>query len=162
MKRWKRTVNHYTKKNAEGAVIGWIIRIDGRDIPVSKEVYQAYAQGNRKERYMFDERPAITVLSMEKLAEDEVREDYVGVPCTPSCLEIILRQEEELAWEKKKAMLLPALLSLTDEERSLITKLFYDGYTQTELAQELGVNQATVSRRRDAILKKLKRAVEKL
>lgn len=54
MKRWKRTVNHYTKKNAEGAVIGWIIRIDGRDIPVSKEVYQAYAQGNRKERYMFD------------------------------------------------------------------------------------------------------------
>ena len=50
MKRWKRTVNHYTKKNAEGAVIGWIIRIDGRDIPVSKEVYQAYAQGNRKER----------------------------------------------------------------------------------------------------------------
>ena len=62
MKRWKRTVNHYTKKNAEGAVIGWIIRIDGRDIPVSKEVYQAYAQGNRKERYMFDERPALTVL----------------------------------------------------------------------------------------------------
>ena len=160
MKRWKRTVNHYTKKNAEGAVIGWIIRIDGRDIPVSKEVYQAYAQGNRKERYMFDERPALTVSSEAR--RGRVREDYVGVPCTPSCLEIILRQEEELAWEKKKAMLLPALLSLTDEERSLITKLFYDGYTQTELAQELGVNQATVSRRRDATLKKLKRAIGKL
>lgn len=161
MKKWKRNVNHYRKKNADGVVTGWIIRIDGKDIPVSQEVYQAYAQGNRKERYMFDERPAITVLSLEKLVDDEVREDYIGVPCTPSCLENLLSQEEEKTWEKRKALLLPALLTLTDEERSLITKLFYDGYTQTELAKELGVNQATVSRRREATLKKLKRAIEK-
>lgn len=161
MKKWKRNVNHYMKRDAEGAVVGWIIRIDGKDIPVSQEVYHAYAQGNRKERYMFSERPPVTVLSLEKLVEDEVREDFVGVPYAPSCLEIMLRQEEELSWERKKAMLLPALLSLTDEERSLITKLFYDGYTQAELATELGINQGTVSRRRDAILKKLKRAIEK-
>ena len=55
-----------------------------------------------------------------------------------------------------KIMLDQALEKLSDEERYLITQLFYFGRTERSLAEELGVSQYTVNRNKHKILKKLK------
>ena len=55
-----------------------------------------------------------------------------------------------------KIMLDEALAKLSDEERYLITQLFYLGRTERDLANELGISQYTVNRNKHKILKKLK------
>ena len=52
--------------------------------------------------------------------------------------------------------------SLNNDDRALITKLFYDGYTQEELAAELGVSQSAISQRRDTVLRRLKKILKKV
>ena len=101
-------------------------------------------------------------MSIEKLIQDEVKENYVGIPCTPSCQDIFIEQGEEAEWSRLKGNLLPALLSLNNDDRALITKLFYDGYTQEELAAELGVSQSAISQRRDTVLRRLKKILKKV
>ena len=53
-------------------------------------------------------------------------------------------------------MLNQALEKPSDEERYLITQLFYFGRTERSLAEQLGVSQYTVNRNKHKILKKLK------
>ncbi len=52
------------------------ITVDGEDVEVSAEVYQAYSQADRRERYQA-ERDAGLVLSLNKLAEDEMQLSYL-------------------------------------------------------------------------------------
>jgi RNA polymerase sigma factor (sigma-70 family) len=45
-----------------------------------------------------------------------------------------------------------ALVRLTEPQRQLIRRLFWDGYTETEVAQSLGISHQAVSRRKRAVL----------
>jgi hypothetical protein len=45
-----------------------------------------------------------------------------------------------------------ALMRLTEPQRQLIGQLFWGGYTETELAQSLGISHQAVSKRKRAIL----------
>ena len=54
-------------------------------------------------------------------------------------------------------MLDQALEKLSDEERYLITQLFYFGRTERDLADELGVYRNAVHSQKVKILKKLKK-----
>lgn len=47
--------------------------------------------------------------------------------------------------ELEDPALLEAVLSLTDQQRELITKIVYNGYSQTEVAKHWGVSQSTIS-----------------
>ena len=58
-------------------------------------------------------------------------------------------------------MLLAALLSLEDRDRQLITALFYDHLSTRECARRIGVTQRAVIKRRDRILRDLKKYFEK-
>ena len=59
-----------------------------------------------------------------------------------------------------KIMLDEALAKLSDEERYLITQLFYLGRTERDLANELGISQYTVNCNKHKILKKLRGEME--
>lgn len=162
MSNWKEKRNYWKVKDCHGKVISHIIKIGDQQIEVSEEVFRCYSQGDRRERYILQDQKKSRFLSIEKLIQDEVKENYVGVPCTPSCQDIFTEQEEEAEWSRLKENLLPALLTLNNDDRALITKLFYDGYTQEELAAELGVSQSAISQRRDTVLRRLKKILKKV
>ena len=61
-------------------------------------------------------------------------------------------------WQKQ--ILLLALLSLKDTDRELINALFFDGASTRECAQRMGVSQRAVIKRRDRILRDLKKFFE--
>lgn len=56
----------------------------------------------------------------------------------------------------KKALPLAIEYILDDSQRYIIQAYYYQGKTQTEIAQELGVGAASISKKMAAIYKKLK------
>jgi DNA-directed RNA polymerase specialized sigma24 family protein len=53
-----------------------------------------------------------------------------------------------------------ALVCLPDADRCLIERLFFDGCTEADLAQRLGISQRGVSKRKQAVLQHLRRWLE--
>lgn len=58
---------------------------------------------------------------------------------------------------KRQERLSAALESLDDVDRKLITALFLDGISAREYARKLGISDMAVRKRRDRILKKLRK-----
>jgi RNA polymerase sigma factor (sigma-70 family) len=69
-------------------------------------------------------------------------------------LDAMLRQERLDALHE-------ALKSLTEDERQLVHFRYYLGKTQLEVAEMLGRNQSSISRREARILRKLRNLMEK-
>lgn len=63
---------------------------------------------------------------------------------------------EEKGYDSELLDLRCAISSLNDDEKKLIQYRYYDGMTQSETSEKLGVNQVKVSRDETKILKKLK------
>ena len=84
MKKWQESRNYRRIKDETGAVTACIITVDGVDVEVTEEVYEAYARMDRRERYLAEDMPAGRMLSLEQMAEDSVQPDYVGAETSPS------------------------------------------------------------------------------
>lgn len=123
---------------------------------VTEDVFAAYAQMDRRERYLSEDLPTGKVLSMEQLAEDGVLPDYVGAETAPSAEDCVLARESEREREELTSLLLAALIALEDRDRQLITALFYDRLSTREYARRIGVTQRAVIKRRDRILRDMK------
>ena len=83
--------------------------------------------------------------------------DYVGAETAPSAETEVLEREDLRNLAEQKQILLLALLSLKDIDRELINALFFDGASTREYAQRMGVSQRAVIKRRDRILRDLKK-----
>lgn len=123
---------------------------------VTEDVFAAYAQMDRRERYLSEDLPTGKVLSMEQMAEDGVLPDYVGAETAPSAEDCVLARESEREREELTTLLLAALIALEDRDRQLITALFYDHLSTREYARRIGVTQRAVIKRRDRILRDMK------
>ena len=53
--------------------------------------------------------------------------------------------------------IMQAMKKLTDKEKMIITKRFFDGRTQMEVAEEIGISQAQVSRLEKNAINRIKR-----
>ena len=122
MEKWQENRNYRKIRDENGTVIANIITVDGRDVAVTEDVFAAYAQMDRRERYLSEDLLTGKVLSMEQLA---------------------------------------ALIALEDRDRQLITALFYDRLSTREYARRIGVTQRAVIKRRDRILRDMKKYFEK-
>jgi RNA polymerase sigma factor (sigma-70 family) len=161
MKNWKESRNYRRIKDGHGKVIANIITVDGIDVEVSEEVFLAYSQADRRERYMTEDTPEGRVLSLDQMDEDEVQQDYVGGETVPSVEEQLLERQTAQERESMKQDLLLALLSLSDTDRELITALFFDGVSAREYARMTGVSDMAVRKRRDRVLRNLKKFFSK-
>ena len=155
MEKWQENRNYRKIRDENGTVIANIITVDGRDVAVTEDVFAAYAQMDRRERYLSEDLPTGKVLSMEQMAEDGVLPDYVGAETAPSAEDCVLAREE------LTSLLLAALIALEDRDRQLITALFYDHLSTREYARRIGVTQRAVIKRRDRILRDMKKYFEK-
>ena len=111
----------------------------------------------KQERFSYDPEGKVADLlpgredSYDRLMEEEHRQFSIDEP-TP---EAVMLHEEEL-W-----LLRTALLQLTAEEKALVDALFYQELTEREYAQQLGISQKGVNKRRHKVLAKLKKIIKK-
>lgn len=159
MKKWQEERNYRRIRNEAGEVIANIITVDGMDVEVPEDVYRAYAQVDRRERYVREEMESGKLLSLDKLLEDDVPLEPLGVDLVPSAEDTTLEQEEssETAMQLKK--LTEALSGLNTAERQLLQALYFEGIPAREYARQLGVYHRTVLYRRDKLLEKLRRMI---
>ena len=149
MKNWQKSRNYRRVKDEHGDVVGHIITVDGQDVEVTEEVFLAYSQADRRERYIMEEGPDGQILSLDQSIEDSVP------------LEETVPSTEDLYIEKhNEQTLLLALLSLNNADRELVFSLFFDDISVREYARQTGVSDMAVRKRRDKILKKLKKFFE--
>ena len=99
-------------------------------------------------------------LSLEQMDEDDLLPDYVGAEAAPSAEEEALQRGQAQSHAERKEMLLLAMLSLNDADRELINALFFDGVSTRDYAARIGITQRAVFKRRDRILRDLKKYFE--
>ena len=152
MKNWQKDRN-YRKYKDDNGTFRYVITIEGENVEVTAEVYAAYSQADRRERYM-DECEAGMLLSLERLDEDGMQLSYLSDRHVESA-------EDSALHRMDKSELLEALAHLNDDERELIDALFFRNISAREFARESGVYHRTIVYRRDKILEKLRLFVTK-
>lgn len=161
MKKWQENRNYTRIRNEQDEIIARIITVDGVDVEVTEEVFLVYSQADRRERYISEEVEPGMVLSWEKLLEDGVPLETLGIEPEESAEDAVLVLEAFMARAERKRLLATALLELREADRQLIQALFFDGVSTRAYARHLGVSQRTVIKRRDRILQDLKIFFEK-
>ena len=134
---------------------------NGTAVEVSDEVYKILRKWDRRIKYVeHDLKETRYIIDQKKETVKEIpsREDSLD-RLTDLGFDFENRTADFRETVSNKIMLEQALEKLSDEERYLITQLFYFGRTERELAEELGVSQYTVNRNKHKILKKLKEEI---
>lgn len=125
----------------------------GRLMEVSKEDYMEFYRAKRRQKYL-DERSADNGdFSYDMLTTDEFSGEDILIADQPDVCDIVV---ERMMTDKLRK----AVCSLRKDEQKLITEHFYEGVSQTELAQKYGVNQSNISRKIGRILVKIKKLME--
>ena len=159
MKNWQESRNYRRIKDKDGNIIANIITVDGVDVEVTEDVFLAYSQADRRERYIAEEVEPGRVLSLERLMEDGVPLVELGIEQEPSAENIVLEGEDEKELAIQKSRLISALSSLNEAEKQLVQALFFDDIPLREYARCLNVQLRTVQYRRDKLLEKLRRKI---
>ena len=134
---------------------------NGTAVEVSDEVYKILRKWDRRIKYVeHDLKETRYIIDQKKETVKEIpsREDSLD-RLTALGFDFENRTADFRESVSDKIMLEQVLAKLSDDERYLITQLFYFGRTERSLAEELGVSQYTVNRNKHKILKKLKEEI---
>ena len=125
-------------------------------VEVTEEVYKAYMhdEWNRKKANARFYKRHVTAAYMAQGTEEffEQLDSYVK-----SCEK---RFEESSDHNDLVEMIDDAMKALSTRDRKLIQALFYDGYTEKEYAEMVGINQSNIHRRKKRILRVLRKKLE--
>ena len=153
MYNWKDARNYRRLRDENGNVIANMIYVDGEEVAVSDEVYEAYASMDRRERYLSDASDTQQDLSFEGCVED-------CVPFEPLYENNGLSMEENLMRRELLRILPQAVQALPKEDQDLIRELFFLKRTTRDLAQKNGVSQPMIIKRKQRVLLALKKYFE--
>lgn len=131
---------------------------NGIAVEVSDEIYEILKKSDRRIKYVEHD------LKETRYIINQKKETVKEIPSREDSFDRLTEIGKDFADSNSdfqdsmvlKIMLDEALAKLSDEERYLITQLFYLGRTERDLANELGISQYTVNRNKHKILKKLK------
>jgi RNA polymerase sigma factor (sigma-70 family) len=172
MQSWHDYTNYKKRENADGSYT-YIITADGEDVAVNEEIYTEYAAFGRKMRYMELD------LKYDRVLQDangKTVKDENGFPVLLPEREVSLDKLIGEEWEFPSSEATPenevinrleidelyrCLDLLNGNERGLIEALFFDGITEQEYSEKIGVCQKTVNNRKQRILGKLKKILKK-
>lgn len=132
---------------------------DGTAVEVSDETYEILKKSDRRIKYVEHD------LKETRYIIDQKKATVKEIPAREDSLDRLTELGKDFADSTavfdetvlRKIMLDQALEKLSDEERYLITQLFYFGRTERDLADELGVYRNAVHSQKAKILKKLKK-----
>ena len=142
------------------------IRINGKPVEVSTEIYDIYIQGERKSRYFTDD------LKREKIIVNHEKETVTFIPSREDSFDR-LKDENKIQFmddsesvENKvlKTLMIEKLFKslelLDSDERKIIDAIYYEGKTEREISAETGIPQKTINNRKRKILAKLKKFMD--
>lgn len=124
----------------------YYIGLNGQTFEVSKELYETYYKGQRKEKYFTHD------LKQEHTKVDKETGEMIVIPSREDSYERLLEAEKQFAEEAEnvedvavRAVMLEklneALRTLTDEETAIIHALFYQEISEVELAKKIRNSQ---------------------
>ncbi len=133
----------------------YYIRMHGLLIEVSKELYTEYHYIDRQLKTLIEKDARNGVVSYNALDTSEASgEAMMPDRDTPSV------EEQEIA-EIMSKELRRCIALLTPPEQDLIHAIFYDEATEDEVGKMLGISQQAVSKRKERIIEKLRRLINK-
>jgi RNA polymerase sigma factor (sigma-70 family) len=148
MQKWQRERNYRKRQSADGAWT-YLIEIDGAEVEVTKEVHEAYAAYDRRERYQA-ERDEGRLLALERMKAD-------GASLL-SAMDVLAMSAEDTFFRKfESEALTKALASLEPKDRHMVEALILDGVTEREYAAEIGIAQKNVNKKKQRILLRLRK-----
>ena len=154
MKKWYELRNCRTIQMDDKSV-RYIIKIEGKNIEVTEEVYKAYSTAERRERYLQE-------LDMQHVTHaiqsfDEVPASLYALEHYQSTEDIVVEVEER----KERRLLLKrmhkVLLMLSADEMKLIRDLFFEKMSAREIARQKGITHRAVLKKRNHILNKIQK-----
>ena len=131
-----------------------------------EEVINLLRTTERKMQYQeYDLKTAQTVINQKD-------QNIITIPSREDSLERLADQELQFAGESESVeetvlrrlryeQLHKAISLLSDDERELVDRLFFQGQTEREAAAEMGIYRNAVHKRKNRILEKLKSFLEK-
>lgn len=135
----------------------YYISLHGEAQEVSREVYQAYYQGKRKEKYIYERDQAHEnhILDISGMEELEFESGYCLASAQPSIDDLLLAKELHNHLHQ-------CLQMLPKADRALIQAIYFSGETESSYAETLGLTHSTINRRHKKILARLKQLMNKL
>lgn len=127
---------------------------DGTKVPVSEEVYRACKRPQWREQKRKKDRKVKKKIVKPPLSYDRLVES--GYPIEKH-FEPAPSPEEMVERGQTLELLYSALETLAEEEQALLDALFYEGMTEREYADSIGVSQQAVNKRRRKLLAKLRK-----
>lgn len=135
---------------------------NGKAVEVSEEIYEYLVKSDRRIRYVEED------LKRNTYIIDSVNEKVTVIPKREQSLDKLMEIGMDFSDDRTdfqdnmilKIMLERAMSNLSDEERYLITQIFYFNRTERDLADELGVYRNAIHSKKVRILKKLKKFIE--
>lgn len=132
----------------------YFVHIEGEQVEVSKEVYEAYYRFSNHEKYLEQKDRRKGKVLFSDLDTTEMLGEAM-IPDTNKSVEDIVIAEL-LA---KKVRHCVEMLSPSD--RALIYAVFYSGESERKYAEKIGVSQNAIHKRKERILNKLRRYFKK-
>lgn len=137
-----------TKKNYQ-------IRVNGKLIDVTQEVYVTYYSMERRARFLMekDEKHGLlhySDLDTEEILGEEMIPDLANPSVEMACTSRLLREKLHKGLEQ-----LPA------EDRVLLQAIYFDGMSSHQLSAKMGIPQTTVSYRCRRAISRLRKYFEK-
>ena len=132
----------------------YFIVIDREKVFVSEEVYKTYQQMKRQERTQSEKDARNGLISYEMFTTETIQgEDLLCDSLQPSV-------EETALAAVMCCKLYICLDKLSPEERELINRIYFLGYSLRQLSVETGIPYMTIQHRKVKILAKLKKLME--
>ena len=128
----------------------YLIKIQGKLIEVSEDVYYAYFRMERQERWQEEKKMEHNVLSYDALDDPETLGIENVVDVTAPTLEEIAEGHELRDRVRHAVELLPKA------ERELIRAIYYEELSERDVAEREGVSQNKVFKQRQKTLSKLR------
>ena len=172
MQNWKNRKTYRRIKNPDGSYT-YLVKVEGKYVPVNKDVYTAYARSEEQLEYIecklkrnrvlqdatgrkvVDENGQPIILPEREVSLDKLMaEDWDYPSSAPSPEDIIFKEVEIAALHR-------SLDFLDTDERTLIEALFLEGLSERAYSERSGISQKTVNDRKNRILKKLYQLLQK-
>ena len=128
----------------------YLIKIQGKLIEVSEDVYYAYFCMERQERWQEEKKMEHKVMSYDSLDDQEILGIENVVDVTAPTLEEIAEVHELRDRVRHAVEILPKA------ERALIRAIYYEEMTERDVAEREGVSQNKVFKQRQRALAKLR------
>lgn len=132
----------------------YYIKIKENQIPVTEEVYKAYCQGARKERYFRESDIRNQTFFYDALDTEELNGSEMFWDADTQSVEEAA--ETNILLEKLKQ----SMDKLSPQEKELLARLYVYGESLRHLAQTMKIPVTTLHARHHRLLKKLKKFLE--